>query len=535
MIPRSDVPRSNRFTSAHGLALGLLALCSLATSCGSGEGDGAATTAAGEAPNIIWIVWDTTRADRMSLYGHHRETTPFLEEWTKDARVFENCMSTASSTVPSHAAMFTGKLPSEHGTFFGHQWLDDHHTTAAEALGAAGYQTYLWAANPHVSMAENFQQGFDVEEHPWDPDTYQEAFQIVLRKVQRDKSSEMRERIKSGKANVWMIKAAGQLAEKGLTRWLDQRDPDRPYFAFINYMEAHRPFIPPRRYRSKMMTEEQVEKSYVTDRSWIPMWAYTFGMKEYTDEELEIMAATYDATLAELDDLFKSLMTTLEARGDLENTVVILTGDHGEHLGEHHMLDHQYSLYNPLVRVPLVLWAPGRAKPGRDERPVANFDIFPTVLELAGVPMPEGLKSTTVSLLNPQEDRPLLSELPATFTEPFISVAQAYPEFDPNAWKQKLRAFQYGDFKLIWSNDGDHELYEVKVDPLETNDLFESEPERAQELLAELETFVQLMQEPVEHSGARGSLDPAYLQMLKDLGYISDEDEDEDEGQPSKE
>jgi arylsulfatase A-like enzyme len=500
--------------------LALAGLLGLATACGGGPDE--VEPAAKGRPNIIWIVWDTTRADRMSLYGHSRETTPFLEEWTKDARVFENCVSTASSTVPSHAAMFTGKLPSEHGTFFGHQWLDDHHQTAAELLRDSGYQTYLWAANPHVSVAENFNQGFEVEEHPWDQKYMKRAFRIVLSKVEGDKSSEMAERIASGNANAWMIKAAGQLAEVGLTKWLDQRDPERPYFAFLNYMEAHRPFIPPRRYRERMMTPEQVERSYVTDRSWVPMWAYTFGLKEYTEEELEIMAATYDATLAELDDLFQSLVTTLEARGELDNTVILLTGDHGEHLGEHHMLDHQFSLYNPLVRVPMVLWAPGRVEPGRDGRPVANFDAFPTVLELAGVDLPEGLQTTTVSLLSPQEDRPLLSELPATFTEPFLPVAESYPEFDPNRWKRRLRAFQYGDYKLIWSDTGDHELYDISSDRLEVNDLFESDPERAQALLAELDRFVALMQDPAEHSGTRGSVDPKYLQMLRDLGYVSD-------------
>jgi arylsulfatase A-like enzyme len=507
------------------LAVALLAGCSLPLGCGTSEEE-----VSEQPPNIIWVVWDTTRADHMSLYGHHRKTTPFLEEWSKDARVFERCSSTGCSTVPSHAGMFTGKLPTEHDTRFGNQWLQDEHVTIAELLGDAGYQTYLWAANPHISKAENFTQGFQTVEHPWDVESRQQALQIVMRKLKRDESSELGDNIRAGRANEWMIKAAGQLAEVGLTKWLDKRDKDRPYMAFINYMEAHRPFIPPARYRKRMMSQEDVDRSFKVDRSWIPMWAYTFGLHEYTDKELEIMAATYDACLAELDDIFKSLMTNLEARGELENTVVILTADHGEHLGEHHMLDHQYSLFDALTRVPMIVHAPGRIKPGRDERPVANFDVFPTLLELAGIDPSKGPQSTAVSLLHPSEDRPLLAELPATFTEPFVAVGGSFPEFDPKPWSRKLRAFRYKGHKLIWSSQGNHELYHPTSDPLEGNNLMESKPELAEELLTEFKAFMETLQPPLPR-GPEGERihSEEYLRMLRELGYLGDEEEGQEQ------
>ncbi|MFT7484814.1 MAG: arylsulfatase A-like enzyme [Candidatus Paceibacteria bacterium] len=508
----------------------VLLAAALATCCNVPLGCGKAATDAQQAPNILWVVWDTTRADHMSLYGHDKPTTPFLEEWAKDARVFEHCSSTGCSTVPSHAGMFTGMLPSEHGTRFGHQWLEDQHETIAELLGGAGYQTYLWSANPHISAAENFVQGFQTVEHPWDEETRTEAFKIVLRKIRRDHSSELPKNIQQGKRNEWMIKAAGELAEVGLTKWLDERDSDKPYFAFINYMEAHRPFIPPARYRKRMMSKEDVDRSFTVDRSWTPMWAYTFGVNEYTQKELEIMAGTYDAALAELDDIFKSLIQTLEERGELENTVVILTADHGEHLGEHHMLDHQYALYDALTRVPLIVHAPGRFLPGRDETLVANFDIFPTLLELAGIDPSEGHQSTAVSLLHPNKDRPLLAEMPATFTEPFIAVGSAYPDFDPNKWSRKLRAFRYGDYKLLWSSAGDHELYHMPSDPMEARNLFAEEPERAAELMDEMNAFLETLQDPPPREGSPpNKQSPEQLQMLRDLGYISDGDDQEDE------
>jgi len=513
--------------SRHGLNRAALAILVglgvLAPACAPGE-------AKAKGPNILWVVWDTTRADRMSLYGHERETTPFLEEWTaKNARVFENCISTASSTVPSHAGMFTGKLPSEHGSRFGHQWLDDAHRTAAELLSDAGYRTFLWAANPHISSHENFQQGFDVERHPWDDETIQSAFRIVLGKVKGDKSSELARKLRSGKGTPWMIKAAGELAEPTLQEWLKESDSEQPFFAFLNYMEAHRPFVPPQEFRERFMTPEEIQRSYEVDRSWTPMWSYTFGLHEYTDEELAIMAATYDATLAELDALFKSLISSLEASGHLEDTVIILTGDHGEHLGEHHMLDHQYSLYNGLIRVPMIVSYPGRVEVGRDERPVANYDVFPTLLELADIAPPGDFDSSAVSLMSPVADRARLAELPAIFTEPFPPVRKAHPDFDPTPWERRLRAFHKGDYKLIWAENGEHELYNEALDPGEESNLFEAEPLVAKRMLDDLHEFARKLQAAAVTGDSDHQRDPAYLEMLKGLGYVDDGEEDEDE------
>ncbi len=502
------------------LATGLIGLALSSGACsGSGEGDTA------DRPNILWVVWDTARADRMSLYGHGRSTTPYLEEWAKDALVFDNCVSTAASTVPSHASMFTGKLPSEHGTRFGHRWLDDHHETIAEVLSQAGYRTYLWAANPHISEVENFTQGFQVEEHPWDPEVRERALQIVWNKVKDDSSTELAQNLKSGRGNEWMIKAAGQLAEEGLVRWLKQQDDGKPYFAFVNYMEAHRPMIPPRRYRKRMMSPEDVEASKVVDRSWTPMWAFTFGLHDYTEKELEIMAATYDATLAELDDIFKSLISSLDKAGQLENTIVILTADHGEQLGEHHQMDHQFSLYNSLIRVPMILHMPGRIGAGRSSAPVSNLDIYPTLLELADIPPPSDLESKAVSLLEARTDRVLLAELPVTFTEPFPMVKKAYPEFDVNQWSRRLRAFQSGNHKLIWSSKGSHELYDIEADPGENTNLIEQEPELAARMLEELQAYVAELQKAGPTDTHQGGQSPEYLEMLKALGYVAEDEE----------
>jgi arylsulfatase A-like enzyme len=459
----------------------------------------------------------------MSLYGYPRPTTPKLEEWSKQARVFENVVSTASSTVPSHAAMFTGLLPTEHGANNGHRWLDDGHFVLAERLGEAGYQSFLWAANPHISKEENFQQGFDVEYHPWDPETLEEAIRIVKDKAAGDLSARTVTRLKgTEEVKPWATKAAGELAQRKLLEWLPERDPERPWFAFINYMEAHRPFIPSREARLKMMSEEDAELSYKVDRSWLPMWSFVFGLRDYTPEELELMGATYDATLTELDLLFADLLDALEQRGMLENTVVILTADHGEHLGEHHMLDHQYSLYRPLINVPLVIHYPERFPAGRDLSPVMNFDLFPTVLELAGIDSKiEGERASKAqSLLRTTSDRRRMSQYPEVFTEPFRAVQKRHPSWDATSWQSRLYALQEGRFKIICGKASGPELYDVEVDPSEVRDQRSAESARLAVMSEALLEYLASTRPYESADGEAVEWSSEHRERLEALGYV---------------
>jgi len=477
-------------------------------------------------PNILWVVWDTARADHLGLYGYARDTTPELDRWAAGARVFENCLSTAGYTLPSHASLFTGLLPSEHCADNDHTRLDDRYTTIAELLRSAGYRNYLYSANPHVSSAGNFDQGFDLAEHPWSPRFSQRAALIVRGKLlERDSTSELarafeRAERNEGRLSAWNIKAAGELAQQALLDWLDASDRRRPFFAFVNYMEAHRPLVPPRRYRERMMAAADVERSYEVDRSWLPTWEYTFGLREFDDRQIELTRATYDAALAELDDLFARLIQALQARGHLDDTIVVLTSDHGEHLGEQHMLDHQYSLYQPLLRVPLIVHYPARFPAGRDSRPVMHFDIFPTLLELAGVAPPVGLRSRAESLLEPPRPRTRLAEDPASSKVAVAMVRQSHPGWDPSAWQRRLRALFEGQHKLIWGSDGRHELYDLAADPSESSDLFGGHRELAARLQQVLDSYVESLQ-PCERAGTPApELTPQEIERLQALGYL---------------
>jgi arylsulfatase A-like enzyme len=493
------------------------------TGCGSGEPP--------DRPNIVFVVWDTVRADHLGLYGYQRPTTPFLDKWAQDARVYDDCITVGSTTVPSHSSMFTGLLPTEHGTSNEKYVLSDEFETLAELLRAAGYGTYMFSANPFVSeWKENasLTQGFDTVEHPWSERYYDRAIRITLSKVKPyDRSNPLAERIRTGKPLIhWNVKASGELAQQGVKSWLGQQDPDRPFFIFLNYMEAHAPLLPSDEHRLKMMSPEQVRASYNVNRHFMPVWSYVFGLENYTPEEIALTAATYDAAILELNILFQNLIGALEADGRLENTIVVLLGDHGDQLGEHHMLDHQFSVYEPLMHIPLVVYYPKRFAPGRDPRPVMNLDLFPTLLELAGLKPPVPTKG--ISLLHTPDQRPRLGECPHPMYGPLRRILRDYPDFDPRPWRRSLRAYYDGPFKFIQGSDDRHELYNLVEDPGELRNLVTDQPEIAKRLNEGMRAYLSSSQPTVGPASTPShQLTPEERQALEEIGYMVGSDDEE--------
>lgn len=479
-------------------------------------------------PNVLWIVWDTVRADHLGLYGYPRPTTPFLDAWARQARVFDDCVSPGTITLTSHGSLFTGLQPSEHGADNGRRRLDDRHVTFAEHLKASGYRTFLWSANPHISADANFDQGFDLSLHPWSERYRERARQVVRDKIaDEDESSELPPRVVKPQAGKWDIKASGVLAREALAEWLAAATPDAaggdapaPYFAFLNYMEAHRPRIPPEKYRQRMMSADDIARSYRIDQSWDAIWSYSFGLSEYTTDELRIMTATYDAAIAELDELLRDLITSLEASGALDNTVVVLTSDHGEHLGEHHLLDHQYSVYDPLARVPLVLYDPRRITAGREARPVMSHDLFPTLLELSGVDLGANPPARGVSLLGPRDRRPRLTEYLTPFRTAFRSTAKLYPDWDSEPWNVELRALTLDRRKLIRGSNGSVELYDLEADPAESKNLAASAGADAERLGGVLDRQLAALTPWTGQDSQPPQFSPEHLRRLQALGYV---------------
>ncbi|MEM6930567.1 MAG: sulfatase-like hydrolase/transferase, partial [Myxococcota bacterium] len=295
--------------------------------------------------DVLVIVWDTVRADRMSLYGAERPTTPWLDEAASSAVVFEQAHSPGIWTLPSHASMFTG-LPSETtGADERWLWLDAHHTTLAEHLTERGYGTFAMAANPLLNRETNLLQGFRVQWATYDPRHRGQARAMTLAKlIVGDRSQELSRDWKPpshGASNAeWQradYKDSADLVVERLLAWIDNRkDPDAHFFAFVNLMEAHTPRLPSMASREAVIDDPRIiRRGLQTDAGHINLHFYNFGKKRYSRRDLEGINGVYDATLRDLDLATRRIFEGLERRGLLDDMMVVLTSDHGENLGDH--------------------------------------------------------------------------------------------------------------------------------------------------------------------------------------------------------
>ena len=443
-------------------------------------------------PNVLLVMWDTVRADRLSLYGHERNTTPWLERFAADAIVFDRATSPATWTVPAHASLFTGLPVSSHGADNGWTWLDHRFTTLAELLGDEGYDTYAWSANPYLSPATNLLQGFDDIEMAWQGDWAEQAREATMgKRIQRDRSVELSPSWKpDGHGRGWPVhlathKDAGPVARSAFLAWLDGREPERPFFAYLNYLEAHHPRLPSLEGRRQVLEPAMIEQGLELEASMFSLMSAMEGRHAFSEDDLEALRGVYDASLADLDRATGALMEDLEARGVLDDTVVVLLADHGEHLGEHGMYDHRWSVYQPLLHVPLVIRHPDVA-PGRVAEPVSTLDLFATVCDLVGIEPPtpslgrslvSGGAGTAVAERGRPESR-------------LGSVRRAHPDLDPNRWDRSYEVILDGDDKLVRDVGGTPRLFDLGSDPGEQRDRSGDDPGRVDELTTGLSAWL---------------------------------------------
>ena len=428
-----------------------------------------------DGPNVLFIVWDTTRADRLSLYGYPKPTTPHLDRWAQKGVVFDRAISPAMWTPPSHSSMFTGAAPTHHGVEASHKWLDAHFTTLAEWLSEHGYDTWAFSANPYVAPSTQITQGFAQVDTTFSGKWRKEARKATRSKlIDEDASSDISPRWRpqpgqraSGMAHAF--KDAAPVAHAALFEWFQARpQPERPWFAFINMMEPHIPRVPSIESRRALMTDEQIALSLVTDVAQINLLAHTFGKKHYTPAEVDAINGVYDAAIRDMDLATGALLDDLERKGLLENTVVVLTADHGENLGDHGMFGHKFNVYDTLLHVPLVVWWPGKLPPRRVGFPVSNLNLFTTILSLVGLPPPTDQIEAQGSLLDLAAAVPVFSELNEATPVSINRIAALYGIEDKSPYLRTYRAVEQDGWKYIEVSDfehkplpGLHELYDL--------------------------------------------------------------------------
>ncbi len=350
-------------------------------------------------PNLLWIVLDTVRADRMSLHGYERPTTPQLERWAARGITFDDARSAAPWTLPSHMTMFTGLWPFEHGARIDRPYRGTR-PLVTEVLSDRDYDTAGFVANFEcVNACFGFDRGFDTF---IDDSVRQEISpRTVLASSSLGRLLLPLAR-KLGPAWKWPptphVKPASEVFQ--LTRnWLDQRRaaaPDRSYFAFLNLMDAHGPYRPPAPWPRRFWTAE-IPKRIRETTPELGFEALRAARSATPAERPERLAAIesagmqlgdlYDDCLASLDDQLGAFLDELEAKGELADTWIIITSDHGEHFGEHGHFGHGSSLYDAALHVPLIL-IPPLDRPyddarGRRVAPVVSLrDLPATVSDL---------------------------------------------------------------------------------------------------------------------------------------------------------
>ena len=320
------------------------------------------------APNLLWIVLDTLRADRMSLYGYHRPTTPRLDAWARRGITFETARSTAPWTLPSHISMFTGLWPSEHGACVDRAYHLDH-PTIAEHLRDQGYATAGIVANVRMcNTSYGVGRGFDhYVDYPWRDEVTLEM--ALTSSAVGPMAIGLARRLGFHLIDFHPYdyhQPAATIAAEG-RQWIESRAGDRrPYFLFLNFMDVHGPYLPTAEAPHRFYQGPPPSKDNARpEEGWKAAKALETAnpaQREGRQKEVEAVARRlgdlYDDCLSGLDDQVGRLLETLRENGRLADTWVVITGDHGEHFGEHGHFGHGSSLYNEQTHVPLILIPP---------------------------------------------------------------------------------------------------------------------------------------------------------------------------------
>jgi arylsulfatase A-like enzyme len=467
-------------------------------------------------PNILLIVMDAARAESMSLYGYKRQTTPYLDEFAHDAVVFQNAISSSSWTLPAHATLFTGLPGYLHFATFTKKVADPvvplagHYDTLAEILHGKGYKTGAVTANTlFVSPKYGLNQGFEF--FWWGRVRSASLFtSSILQMIAIYFPVDL---IYSAKKLCGLPdnNSAAKINRISL-KWLrGQTQSNKPWFLFVNYMETHgtpylsAPFshkfsLPPRLHMPGRWQQRD-------PKTGLPRRLDRLFMEE--------ARGWYDNEMAGLDHEIGQLLNRLKKLKIYDDTLIVITSDHGELLGEHDEFGHGNWLYQELLHVPLIVKNPREKNGGQvNEKTVQNSDVFAEILDQAGVALPPAIVGQPFA----KADHVILSEV-----KPNPEYAIAWPA----RYRQNLQSIYsqvFTHYKLIRSDNDKIELYDIHLDENEKNNLIDAN--KNETILAELEKFLAVLNAQrvklyKKQPTLQGKLDPDTLRKLRTLGYLN--------------
>lgn len=335
-------------------------------------------------PNVILVVLDTVRTDRVSAYGYDRKTTPNFDAFAERATLFTEPIAQAPWSVPAHASLFTGAYPSEHGATTVTPIFREQPSLPV-LLSAAGYETYGVTQNWYIRPATGFAQGFDefetlspVPEPAWLADVLAPPLNWIARTPRARRPAEWAfNAIQSGASPTTGMEPRD---EQSLVSRVDDflTRASEPFFLFVNLMDAHLPYIPRREHFEEFVDDDLWDIPVVENER-----AHTFG-EGLSDRQFRKLRQLYDASLRTADDRFGELLECFSRAGLLEDSLVVVVSDHGEHLGEFGLVGHQHSVFDSTVCAPLAIQFPDGG-PDVVSQQVEHRRVFHTILDETGI------------------------------------------------------------------------------------------------------------------------------------------------------
>jgi len=479
--------------------------------------------------NVVVVVMDTARWQSTPT---ENGVFPGLADHAGSVTTATRAHATAPWTLPSHASLFTGTYPSKHGAHAGHKRLDETYATLAEVLADEGYETVAVSNNTWVSEEFGFGRGFETFHKTWQ---YVQS-ETDLGPVARTRSGLGKLRgllgaLRDGNPATTLVNAVyGQFLRRrgddGARRtnawiddWLSGRDDSRPFFLFVNYLEPHLEYRPPEDHAREHLPDGV---SY-GEAMAVPQdaWEYIAGETDISEREFDILRGLYRAEIDYLGGQVADLVASLERSGEFERTLFVLTSDHGENVGEHGLMDHQYALYETLTHVPLYLTG-GPFDGGHIEEFVQTVDIPPTVLDAVGIDAPAAREQFQGQSFHPDaggtRDQVIAEYLAP---QPSMSALESrVGDLSPEVrrYDRSLRAIRTDAYGYIRGSDGSVELYDGAADPEETENVADRHPETVADLDARLEGWL----DSFAHADADGTVEMSdeTRRRLEDLGYL---------------
>jgi len=449
--------------------------CSPDAPAKDGPTSAAGARATAPAPAVVVVVADTLRADHLGCYGYHRSTSPHIDALAATATRYSRAFASSPWTLPSHASLFTGLDPHQHGAqtvlvdgAARERPLADETLTLAESLRDEGFATAGFVANaallrPNLGVS----QGFD---------------------------------------RYYIEATTGDQLVPHAIRWLESHRTD-PVFLFVNLMDTHKPYNTAP--RPGFLDAPAIDDQGKLLDSLYPR--ILDGTSPLPHREIQQVIDQFDTAITHVDEAVGTLLDALKDQGRFEGATVVVTSDHGEYFGEHHLLEHSKDVYQPALHVPLVLKRPGQSTGSVDDDALGSADTLREIL--AALPI-ELSQKTTPRFPSAPEDGLVLAQNLYTRDKDLQN-----PDWGHRFQRERTTVLRW-PHKYIRSSDEQHELYDLSTDPAEAKNLVSTAPDMAADLSRALDSRLRATPPATGTPPPLPKLTYQELEALRALGYV---------------